>query len=316
MDDFDLKNYIEIFEGQNMNSKIAISPGIESFQKMIEFNWGDFHIEQPYRLINILSEISNMKKIKNLDFYFLQSEEANEEEIQLIHTKSFIDELNLNNPKLIETSIVACGAVVGLIKEALCNKIKAGFAIVRPAGHHSSQTKRGTFCGINSVLVAAYLAAEKGKRVFIFDIDSHFAGGSEEILLSLNNPNIFLMDFYISLYDKKVGEKCRDSKNIEMILLPDKLNDKTFLENFQKSVDKCLLFAPDIILVSYGYDLAWDDKEGGGITNDGFRIVTSLLCDLSLKMKAPLICALEGGYSNNLGKYVASTLEILCSKMN
>lgn len=167
---------------------------------------------------------------------------------------------------------------------------------------------------MNSIMVAAFLASRNNIKVSIFDLDAHFAGGSQEVLLNSKNSefakNIHQVDFYISLYDKKIGEKAKLA-NYEIVLLPDKIDDKTFLYLLENSLKNAEKFSPRIIFVNSGYDLASDDAEGGNISPIGYYEIYNKICELASKLNLPIICALEAGYSNSLGLNVAYTISSL-----
>lgn len=221
---------------------------------MLDFTWGEDHVEQPTRLINIFDELD---KINNINWQILESNKASDDEVSLVHDCKFISNLKESNEKALEASYYACGAVFELVKKAIKGEIKAGFAIIRPAGHHSSTFAKGSFCGINSIMVAAFSASAKNMRVLILDIDAHFAGGSEEILLNLKNSelakNIYLIDIYISLYDKKMGEKAKLAK-YDIILLQDYVDSDSFIDLLEYPLKNAEIFNPEIILVNSGYD--------------------------------------------------------------
>lgn len=55
---------------------------------------------------------------------------------------------------------------------------KAGYAIVRPPGHHAHSNISSGFCFFNNVAIAANYAASLGKKVLIFDWDIHQGDGT------------------------------------------------------------------------------------------------------------------------------------------
>ena len=190
------------------NVKLAIAPGEKGLKKMYDFTWGENHIEQPYKLVKILKELQNIKTKK---CFTLDTKKVTSDVVGMVHDNSFLEKLKEYNPQGLEAKYSACGDVCGLLEEAIVGNIKAGFAIVRPAGHHSSTTSKGSFCGINSVMVGGILAASKGLKASIFDLDAHFAGGSEEILLNPKNSelskNIHLLISISVFMIKKLGRK-------------------------------------------------------------------------------------------------------------
>lgn len=58
-------------------------------------------------------------------------------------------------------------------------RLKRGYCIVRPPGHHSKCGDSAGFCIFNNVAIAAHYAKNLGKRVCIFDWDIHHGDGTQ-----------------------------------------------------------------------------------------------------------------------------------------
>ena len=90
---------------------------------------------------------------------------------------------------------LAIGNTIELSKYVLDGKLKNGFAIVRPPGHHASNKPLG-FCYFNTIAIAAkYLKKHRNLgRIAIVDWDIHHGNGTQD--LTYDDPNIL----YISLH--------------------------------------------------------------------------------------------------------------------
>jgi len=90
---------------------------------------------------------------------------------------------------------LAIGNTIELSKYVLDGKLKNGFALVRPPGHHASQKPLG-FCYFNTVAITAkYLKKHRNiQRIAIVDWDIHHGNGTQD--LTYDDPNIL----YISLH--------------------------------------------------------------------------------------------------------------------
>ena len=90
---------------------------------------------------------------------------------------------------------LAIGNTIELAKNVFDGKLKNGFAIVRPPGHHAGDKPLG-FCYFNTVAIAAkHLTRHRGiQRIAIVDWDIHHGNGTQQ--LTEDDPNIL----YISLH--------------------------------------------------------------------------------------------------------------------
>lgn len=71
---------------------------------------------------------------------------------------------------------------------------KAGYAIVRPPGHHAHCDLSSGFCFFNNVAIAANHAASQGKKVLIFDWDIHQGDGTQTLFYE--RSDIMLMSLH------------------------------------------------------------------------------------------------------------------------
>ena len=60
------------------------------------------------------------------------------------------------------------------------SKVKRGYCITRPPGHHAKCSDAAGFCLFNNVGMAAKWAKKQGRRVCIFDWDIHHGDGTQE----------------------------------------------------------------------------------------------------------------------------------------
>jgi acetoin utilization deacetylase AcuC-like enzyme len=72
-------------------------------------------------------------------------------------------------------------------------------------------------------------------------------------------------------------------------------------------------FAPQLVLISAGYDAHRDDPLAGcTVTEAGFAAMTAAVRQVASELAAPVGVALEGGYAlGPLARSVAATLEVL-----
>lgn len=219
-----------------------------------------------------------------------------------------------------EAARVAVGAVVGLLPEVIANGRRA-FALVRPPGHHATSAHPMGFCLFNNVAVAARVARnEHGlERVLIIDWDVHHGNGTEEIFYNDPSVGFFSVHQEPPFYpgtgkwdDTGTGDAVGSTVNVP---IPAGVGDAGYREIFDRVLAPfARRFAPELIIVSAGYDAHWRDPLAGECMSlAGFaewtRGVTQLADELC---GGRLLCALEGGYDQEvLPHAILNTLRLL-----
>ena len=134
----------------------------------------------------------------------------------------------------------------------------------------------------------------------IVDWDVHHGNGTQTLLY--DEPRVL----YISLHrfgDRwypytggadEVGAGAGVGYNLNVPWVEDALGDADYAAAFELVVEPALAaFAPDLVLVSAGFDAAEGDLQGKmRVTPAGFAEMTARL----LRTRVPLALALEGGY--------------------
>jgi histone deacetylase 4/5 len=107
---------------------------------------------------------------------------------------------------------LSIGNTIELAKYVTDGKLRNGFSLVRPPGHHATQKPLG-FCYFNTVaIVAKYLKKHRNlERIAIVDWDIHHGNGTQE--LTYDDPNIL----YISLHRFDHGTYFPGSGRIEEV---------------------------------------------------------------------------------------------------
>ncbi|OPY56755.1 MAG: Histone deacetylase-like amidohydrolase [Pelotomaculum sp. PtaU1.Bin035] len=199
-----------------------------------------------------------------------------------------------------EAHLIAAGAAILLADEIASGRLKNGFALVRPPGHHSMRVVRGNrgFCNINNeAIMVDYLRRHHGiKRVAIVDTDVHHGDGTQDIFW--HDPDVLFISFHQdgrTLYPgtgftNEAGGPKAYARTINIPLPPG-----TTDESLMYVVDNLILpvlndFKPEFIVNSAGQDNHYTDPLGSmKITAQGYARLTEKL--------RPDLAVLEGGYA-------------------
>lgn len=174
------------------------------------------------------------------------------------------------------------------------------------------------FCLLNNVAVAAasLLASGDAERVAIYDWDVHHGNGTQEMFY--DDPRVLYLSTHQWPYYPGTGDRDERGRGAGEgatlnVPLPEGTGDAVMLEVTQQIlIPKVRAFAPDVILISAGYDPFERDPVGGfSVTVEGFREIAARWRDAAEALSGGRIAAvLEGGYDvAGLGACVRATLE-------
>ena len=231
--------------------------------------------------------------------YVRQLEEA------ILSGKHYLDADTLVSHDSWEAALTAVGAVITAVKGVSEGTYKNAFCAVRPPGHHAEISRAMGFCLFNNVAIGAKYArsALHMKKVAIIDFDVHHGNGTQNIFYA--DPTVF----YVSLHlwphypgtgaANETGSGSATGFNLN-IPMSEGMGDVEYLERMDNAVIPALReFAPEIILVSAGFDAHVDDPLGGAaLTEIGFAEMTRRIMGLAHELGHDrVVSVLEGGYN-------------------
>ncbi len=225
---------------------------------------------------------------------------ASDAQLARVHSAPYLDSLRriraltlLDDDTIAtETSWEAALLAAGIALEAVD---RGGFALVRPPGHHALADRAMGFCLLNNVALAArYAQAELGvERVAIVDVDVHHGNGTEAIFRG-DATVLFCSLHQWPFYPGTGGPGTGDATTVN-VPLPAGTRDDAYLRAFDELVEPAVRsFAPELVLVSSGFDAHELDPLGGlELTEGCFRELGARCAALGPRVAA----VLEGGYS-------------------
>ncbi len=215
-----------------------------------------------------------------------------------------------------EAALHSAGAGCALVDALLGGEAPCGVTALRPPGHHAESAMAMGFCLFNNVAVAARQALAGGaERVWILDWDVHHGNGTNAIFHA--SPEVLFASlhqwpFYPGtgqLEDSGEGDGQGFSLNLP---LPDGSGEELWLSLVEHvAVPAAREFAPDLILVSAGFDAHRDDPVGGCLLDTAsFAEMARHVRALADELEVPLGAVLEGGYDlDALAQSLAATME-------
>ncbi|MHC4449802.1 MAG: histone deacetylase family protein [Planctomycetota bacterium] len=264
-----------------------------------EHKTGPGHPERPERLPAV------RRATEGLDLVRIASRDATRAEVERAHDADYLDwlksaiekgagSLDADTTVCAESwnaAIRAAGSALALGDAWLAGEIEAGFACLRPPGHHAERRRAMGFCLMGNISILAYALHDAGKRVAIVDWDVHHGNGTQDILW--NEPEIgFLSLHQWPLYPGTGRESETGAGNIRNVPMPAGSGDAEYLAAFDSTVLPWLEERrPDVVLVSAGFDAhARDPLASQELSSEAFGEFTKKLC------RWPILSLLEGGY--------------------
>jgi acetoin utilization deacetylase AcuC-like enzyme len=203
------------------------------------------------------------------------------------------------------TARLAVGGAFSLVDEIMFGRSSRGFAFVRPPGHHAGPSGGTGFCIFNNIALAAkYLKHQyKVSKLMIIDIDAHHGNGTQDVFYDTDEV------LFVSIHESgsfpgtgRVEETGKGKGEGFTINIPLEKGSRA------RDIGRALYFLagpiaqeykPEVILVSFGFDLYIHDRLAGmNVTYGGYALITALLLEIAEHSAGGRIAfVMEGGYS-------------------
>ncbi len=293
-----------------------MSPVVIKANEYLEHDPGPSHPESPKRLEAIYERISRPDMAQL--FHVLAPREATVEELCWNHTEAYVKRIEKTadvrhfqlDPDTAtsrgswKAAILAAGGVFAALDHIAAGKAPNGFALVRPPGHHAERDQAMGFCLFNNVALGARYARKRlgHHRVMIVDWDLHHGNGTQHSFYSDSNV-LYFSTHQFPYYPgsgaaDQVGAGDGKGFTVNVPLSPG-AGDREFAAIFNRILEPVAdQFKPDIILVSAGFDIYFQDPLGGmAVTEKGFAWMAFKLLEIASRCcEGRILFCLEGGY--------------------
>ncbi len=198
----------------------------------------------------------------------------------------------------------AAGGAAAVAGAVWQRRVRCGFALTRPPGHHATIQRGMGFCLLNNVALAAeYLLQREGaQRLAIVDLDLHHGNGIQDVFY--RRAEVFYLSthqapFYPGtgrIEERGAGLGFGTNANLP---LPPRSGDQAF----RRAMDEVILpllegYQPEMLLVCVGFDTHWKDPLGSLLLTAGEygNLISSLAGWAEDACQGRIALFLEGGY--------------------
>ena len=219
------------------------------------------------------------------------------------------------------TALSAAAGAISLVRAVCQGDVRNGFAAIRPPGHHAGRANARGFCYFNNVAIAAtYPRQQLGlERILIVDFDVHPADGTSAIFYEDPDVHVYSIHQH-GIFSSTVGlvEHRGDGAGrgaTHNVPISAGTGDAGFEAAFRPTFAKAFeAAAPDLILISAGFDAHAGDPIGGlRLTDPMYRVLIQIIREAAeAKCGGRIGSILEGGYSPPIvGRCVREHLRVL-----
>lgn len=300
-------------------------------EAMIGHDPGRFHPERPDRLCAVADRLE-AAGLEGLEWR--RPPRATVDQLGRIHDRAYIEEIRRKrgqsarldadtvlSPGSVEAAFLAAGAALDGVTAVVSGEASTALALVRPPGHHAERAHAMGFCVFNNLAVAAaHAVADLGvRRVLVVDWDVHHGNGTQHAFETSKAVLFFSIHRY-PFYPGSGGiEEIGTGEGLGYTLnVP--LAAGAGDGDYQAVFDAVLVpvaahFAPELVLVSAGFDSHARDPLGGmAVSTEGFASLCQTVKAIADRHAAGrVVLILEGGYDLvALAESIVACAGVLC----
>lgn len=205
-------------------------------------------------------------------------------------------------PRSLEAALLAAGAATQAVDALLDGELDSALVAVRPPGHHAERDRPMGFCLLGNVAIGAAHALARGlDRVAVVDWDVHHGNGTQHAFES--DPRVLFVSSHAWPFYPGTGAlgemgQGRGRGFTVNLPLPQGCGDAEYGALYEDLVGPVVeSFAPQLVLVSMGFDPHADDPLAGmRVSAAGFGRLARACLAAAAPAGGRVAFVLEGGY--------------------
>jgi len=294
------------------------STGLVYSERFSDHNTGHNHPERPARVIFAYEFLKKSDIFK--DLILIRPKAATLKQIKSVHDQDYIERVERACSKgehlldsvdtaisanSFQVALLAAGSVIQLADAVMNEKIRNGFALIRPPGHHAERNRALGFCLFNNVAIAVKHLQEKYglKRILIIDWDVHHGNGTQHAFE--DDPSVFFFSVHQYPYYPGTGGEHETGRGVGegfTLNVPLKAGsgDQEYRHVFEEIFySAAARFKPEFILISAGFDAHREDPLAHmNLSDEIYGFFTDVAVRLAHENgHERIVSVLEGGYN-------------------
>lgn len=300
--------------------------GLFTHPDMFDHRPGQGHPERSERLGAVLDALADAS---DLDLEPFEAPLAEIADLELIHPRAYVDALLAAEPSSgvrrldPDTAMSAgsgraarraAGAVVSAVRAVAAGDLQHAFCAVRPPGHHAEPGRAMGFCLFSNVAIGVRVAQAAGlARIAVVDFDVHHGNGTQAAFET--DRNVLYASIHQWPHYPGTGSPAETGVgNVINATVAPHAPREAWRRAFTGLMDRLDAFAPDLILVSAGFDAhARDPLADQSLEDEDYAWATRAIAEVARgRSRGRVVSSLEGGYDlQALGRSAAAHVRAL-----